>query len=200
MSPKIFVANIAAADDGDLSVGDKGLVVHPLVDASEVGDHAKHPQRTHAYGVEHPHLDIGMTVDGEQDGVGGHRAEIVEQQAHAHAPVGRAEQTVEKNLARQVLVPNEILHIETALRRIRQGQPRGQGVAPVRELVEAGLARMRGRRAPAPPQPARCRRCLSWPWKVRVRRPWEDRHMPPMTHHYQGARALNPALVTRKHR
>jgi len=33
----------------------------------------------------------------------------------------------------------------------------------------------------APPQPARCRRRLSWPWKVRVRRPWEDRHMHRMT-------------------
>ena len=62
-----------------------------------------------------------MTVDGKQGGVGGHRAEIVEQQTHAHAPVGRAEQTVEKNLARQVLGPNEILHIETSLRGIRQG-------------------------------------------------------------------------------
>ena len=144
MSPKILVADIAAANDSDLSIGNEGLVVHPLVDASELGDHAKHPQRTHGYGVEHPHLDVGMTVDGEQGDVGGHRAEIVEQQTHAHAAVGRAEQTVEKNLARQVLVPDEILHIEAALRRIRQGQPRGQGVAPVRELVEAGLARMRG--------------------------------------------------------
>ena len=40
MSPKIFVADIATAHNGDLPVGNKGLVVHPLVDASEVGDHA----------------------------------------------------------------------------------------------------------------------------------------------------------------
>ena len=118
--------------------------MHALVDASELGDHANHPQRTHGYGVEHPHLDVGMTVDGEQGDVGGHRAEIVEQQTHAHAAVGRAEQTVEKNLACQVLIPDEILHIEAALRRIREGQSRGQSVAPVRELVEARLARMRG--------------------------------------------------------
>jgi hypothetical protein len=82
--------------------------------------------------------------DGEQGDVGGHRAEVVEQQTHAHAAVCRAEQMFEKNLARQVLVPDEILHIEAALRRICQGQPRGQRVAPVRERVEAGLARMRG--------------------------------------------------------
>ena len=144
MSPEIFVADIAAADDGDLPVRNERLVVHPPVDASEVGDDAKHPERTHGDGVEHPHLDVRMTVDGEQDDVGGHRAEIVEQQAHAHAAVGRAEQTFEQNLAHHVLVPDEILHIEAALRRIRQDQPRGQGVAPVRERVEAGLARMRG--------------------------------------------------------
>ena len=144
MSPKIFVADIAAANDGDLPVGNEGLVVHPLVDASEVGDHAEQAGRAQGHGVEHPHLDVRMTVDGEQSGVGGHRAEIVEQQTHAHAAVGRTEQMFEKNLARQVLGPDEILHIEAALRRIRQSQPRGQSVAPARERVEARLAWMRG--------------------------------------------------------
>jgi hypothetical protein len=37
---------------------------------------------------------------------------------HVHAAVGRAEQMFEKNLNRQVLVPDEILHIEAALRHI----------------------------------------------------------------------------------
>jgi hypothetical protein len=49
----------------------------------------------------------------------------------------------EKDLARHVLVPDEILHIETALRRIRQRQPRGQSLAPVQKCVEAGLPLMR---------------------------------------------------------
>ena len=48
----------------------------------EVGDDAEHAERTDRDGIEHPHLDVGMTVDGEQHGVGRHRAEIVEQQAH----------------------------------------------------------------------------------------------------------------------
>ena len=143
MRLEIFIADIAAADDGDLPVGGERLVVHPLIDAPEVGDHAEQAGRTQGHGVEHAHLDVRMTVDGEQRGVGGHRAEIVEQQAHAHAAVGRAEQMLEQDLARHVLVPDEILHIETALRRIRQRQPRGQGLAPVRKCVEAGLPRMR---------------------------------------------------------
>ena len=86
---------------------------------------------------------LRMTVDGEQHVVGRHRAEIVEQQAHAHTAVGRAEQALEQNPAHHVLVPDEILHIETALRRIREDEPRGQGIARVRERVQAGLARMR---------------------------------------------------------
>ena len=49
----------------------------------------------------------------------------------------------EQDFARHVLVPDEILHIEAALRRIRQGQPRRQGLAPVQKSAEAGLARMR---------------------------------------------------------
>ena len=48
-------------------------------------------------------------------------AEIVQQQAHTHTAVGRAEQMLEQDLACHVLIPDEILHIETALRRIRQG-------------------------------------------------------------------------------
>jgi hypothetical protein len=109
--------------------------VHPLVDAPEVGDHAEQAGRAQGHGVEHAHLDVRMTVDGEQGGVGGHRAEIVEQQAHAHAAVGRAEQMLKKDLSSQVLVPDEILHIEAALRRIRQGHPRGQGLAPSQKCV-----------------------------------------------------------------
>ena len=84
-----------------------------------------------------------MTVDREQDFIGGHRAEIVEQQAHAHAAVGRAEQTFDQNLADQILVPDEILHIEAALRRIRQDQSRSDGVVRICERVNARLPRMR---------------------------------------------------------
>ena len=84
-----------------------------------------------------------MTVDREQDCIGGHRAEIVEQQAHAHAAVGRAEQTFEQNLADQILVPDEILYIEAAPRRIRQDQSRSDGVVRICERVNARLPRMR---------------------------------------------------------
>ena len=84
-----------------------------------------------------------MTVDREQDFVGRRCAEIVEQQAHTHAAVGRAEQTFDQDLADQVLVPDEILHIEAALRRIRQDQSRSNGIVSVRERVQAGLSRMR---------------------------------------------------------
>src|SRR3954447_21717940 len=84
-----------------------------------------------------------MTVDRKQDFVGGHRAEIVEQQAYAHAAVGRAEQTFDQNLAHQVLAPNEILYIEAALRRIRQDQSGSDGIVRVRERVKARLPRIR---------------------------------------------------------
>jgi hypothetical protein len=50
---------------------------------------------------------------------------------------------LKQDFARHVLVPDEILHIETALRSIRQGHSRGQGLAPVQKCVEAGLPRMR---------------------------------------------------------
>src|SRR3982750_855104 len=84
-----------------------------------------------------------MTVDRKQDFVGGHRAETVEQQAHAPAAVGRAEQTFDQNLAHQVLAPNEILYVEASLCRISQGQSGSDGIVSVREGVKARLPRMR---------------------------------------------------------
>ena len=79
-----------------------------------------------------------MAVDGEKLGIAGHRAEVVEQQAHAHTAVGRAEQMLDQDLAGHVLVPDKILHIETALRHIRQDQPRCESPFSGREFMESG--------------------------------------------------------------
>ena len=46
VSSEIFVANVAAADDGDLPVHRERLVMHPLVEASDIGDDAEQPGRT----------------------------------------------------------------------------------------------------------------------------------------------------------
>ena len=54
-------------------------------------------------------------------GVGWRCPEIVQQEAHTHTAVGCAQQMLEKDLACHVLIPDEILHIEAALSRIRQG-------------------------------------------------------------------------------
>jgi hypothetical protein len=62
---------------------------------------------------------------------------------------------LKEDFARQVLVPDVILHIKAALRRIRQGQPCGEGLASVQEWVEARLARMRGDARPHLPRQRR---------------------------------------------
>jgi hypothetical protein len=73
-----------------------------------------------------------------------------------------------QDFARHVLVPDVILYIEAALRRIRQGHPRGQGLAPVQKCVEAGLPWMR---------------CNTWTHRRRQRRA-------PVVFHGRGSRAL----------
>ena len=50
---------------------------------------------------------------------------------------------LEKDLACHVLIPNEILHIEAAPRRIRQDQSRSDSVVRICERVNARLPRMR---------------------------------------------------------
>ena len=53
--------------------------MHSSVNASEVNQHTEQPGRTQGHRVQHPHLNVGMTINRKQDGVGGCGAEIVEQ-------------------------------------------------------------------------------------------------------------------------
>jgi hypothetical protein len=152
--PKVFIGDIAPADDGNRAVGGERLVVHPPVDAPEVGDDAEQSHRSQGHGIEHSHFNVRMTIDGEQDSVGGHRPEIIEQQANADSTIGGAQQAFEQNLADCVLAPDEILHIEAALCRVRQCQSRRERIARVGECMKSRTARMR--RDPRPHVIGKC--------------------------------------------
>ncbi len=65
--------------------------------------------------------------------------EVVEKHSHAHAPVSCFQKEFQKNLTREILVPEEILDIQRAFRRIGQSHARVKGVDTVENRNESGL-------------------------------------------------------------
>jgi hypothetical protein len=72
------------------------------------------------------------------------RAVVVEQHPHPDAPVGGEAHLVEQQRARQVAVPDVVLHVQAARGGARQQDPRGEGDAPVVEHPQAVKARVGG--------------------------------------------------------
>ena len=70
------------------------------------------------------------------------RFRIVDQQAHAHAAAGRAQHRAHQQLAAVVVLEDEILDVERALRAVRHLQPQRERVAAAREQRESGKAGM----------------------------------------------------------
>ena len=108
---KIFVADIAPAEDGGAVVGGEGFVVHPAVEAREVGQIAQRAPFAADEGVEQADFDIGMAVEGEQDVVQPVGIVVVKQQSHAHAAFGGSVDQVEHELAGDVVVPDVVLEV-----------------------------------------------------------------------------------------
>jgi len=59
--------------------------------------------------------------------------------------IGRPNETFEQSLAGNVFRPDEILHVEAALRRIRERDACGKAVLSIRHRMRAGPAGMRGK-------------------------------------------------------
>ncbi len=71
------------------------------------------------------------------------RVEVVEQQAHAHAALGRLPERLEQQVPDLVSVPDEILRVERFFRGGGEHDTRREGVIGLRKRMDAGLARIR---------------------------------------------------------
>jgi hypothetical protein len=139
----VLVADVAAADDRDLVVGRERLVVHAPVDALEVGDEVERARVAVHERVVETHLDVGMRVDRGEARVLSRGGDVVEQKAHAHAARGRAPQRLEHQRAGLVVVPDVVLHVERAVRRLREEGARGERVGRRRQRIDARAAGVR---------------------------------------------------------
>ncbi len=141
---EIGVAHIAPADDGDGVVDRDDLVVHALVEARKVEQQLAVAQIARveggAEGIVDAHVDVGM-IDDLLERLGIIVDEIaVDQRADMHAPLRRAEQRLADRAAAAVEIPDVILQVDGARRRLDGNETRLIGILPALEKEEAGMA------------------------------------------------------------
>jgi hypothetical protein len=113
--PHVFVAHVAPADHRGLVVRGERLVVHAAVDAGEVRHVVAYPPAPVGEGIEQPQLDVGVRVQGGEQGVEALGVDVVQQHAHAHAAFGCIPQRAREKGAADVRVPDVVLHVDAAL-------------------------------------------------------------------------------------
>jgi hypothetical protein len=134
---EVFVANIAAADYRRLVVGGEGLVVHPPIEASEVEDVSEGSPAPHCERIEEAHLDVGLRVECGERFVQPARVVVVEQQPHADAASRGSTKCIEQEFAREVGLPDVVLHVEAALGGIGEPHPGCECIAPAEQWNDA---------------------------------------------------------------
>jgi len=114
--------------------------VHAAVQAGEVGQVVHEAQAAVPERVVQADLDVAVRVQCGDGRVQPRGVVVVEQQPHAHAPLGRPPQGLEQQVAGRVAVPDVVLHVERPLRMLGQQRTRREGVDRSRHRMDAGHA------------------------------------------------------------
>ena len=118
---EVLVADVAAADDRRLVVGGERLVVHPPVDAREVGQEVQRTPPAHGNGLKSRTSTCGCASSAAIISSRPARVDVVEQQAHAHAALGCAPHGFGEQRAGIIVAPQVILDVEGRLSEVQQG-------------------------------------------------------------------------------
>ena len=141
---EVFVADVAAAGDGERIVRHEQLVVHAMIDAPDVGHRQQKagPRRESSAGkrIEHPHLDVCMFAQMQEAPIFARRIEIIDQNAHPHAPIRREAHMMQQQPRGIVLMNDVVLNVQRALGMVRERDEVGQGLFPRGEEVNARQA------------------------------------------------------------
>ena len=158
---EVLVADVAPAEDHGAIVGHQHLVVHAPVHEIHATQEVDAPaqQRARVKRVEQPQLDVRMRAENGRLPVANlecavvleQRAEVVEDDAHSHAAIGRVDHVLHEQLAGVVFPPEVILKVDGMLGRVDQREapaqrifigveqaPRGNVSAEVQTVFEAG--------------------------------------------------------------
>ena len=86
---EVLIADVATADDRDLAVDRERLVVHAAIEPRKVGKVFERPPAAQAERIEQPDLDVRVRGERRKERVEARGIVVVQQQADAHAAIGR---------------------------------------------------------------------------------------------------------------
>lgn len=145
LGAEVFVAEVAATDQRDAVVRDPALVVHAMVEPAEAGAEFPGPAEPAAatrHRVVQPHLDACVGIERGEGGVLAAGIEVVHEDAHAHAAIGRLQRPQGDQPASEVVVPDVGLDIEAARGRLRAVCAQRVRLRSAGNQAEAGLIGM----------------------------------------------------------
>ena len=115
-SRKVFVGDVPAAHDGNRTVRDEELVVHPVVEPPEFPKRrrvsTRHALARTAKRIEEAHLDVGKGRQPAKHRVSAHGVQIVDQQPHAHAAQRRVAQVAHQEATGAIVLDQVVLDVE----------------------------------------------------------------------------------------
>ncbi len=153
---KIFIADVAATDDGGHAVNGKALVVHTPIKTGKIGEIAERAQGAERERIKQANGDVRMAIQLAENVVQPHGVVVIQQQPHLHTAIGGVQQRAEQQAARHVVLPDVILHIQRLLGHLHQQIAGGKGVQAITERMNTAFARMASQpRRNCPCQPVR---------------------------------------------
>ena len=143
---KVFICDVASAHDGDRAVGDEELVVHPVIEPSEIADRrgvfAGDALSCAAKRIEQAYLDVRKRRQSAKHRVAACRVKVVHQQPHPHAAQCGVAQVAHQQAAGAIVLNQVVLDVE------RVASPAGK--------LDPGVERIETKRHE--PKPRQCRR------------------------------------------
>ncbi len=116
---EILIAQVAPADDGHAVVHQEQLVVHAPMLTRQVEEAANRTRHAGAAAqvqrVEHTYLNVRVGIESAHDDVQAVAGGVVEQNAHAHATVGGAQQFMHQGAGAEAIVDDVVLQIDARL-------------------------------------------------------------------------------------
>ena len=138
---EVLVGDVPAAGNGDLSIHDERLVVHPLIEAAEIGGEVEE------FGGEiladvgrrvvQTDLDIRVCIECEQILAAHLEHEVVHEEPHVNAAVGGAQEVIHRDQPDVVRGEDEVLDVDRALGGFSEPGARDHRHVPLFERVDA---------------------------------------------------------------
>ena len=127
-------------------VGRQRFIVHPAVEAGEIGQIAQCADFAVGKRIEQADFDVVFGIQCRQHVIHTARIIVVEQQAHADAPLGGALQHLEQHFARYIVMPDVIGNIQRTVGMLNQHGTGDKSITRVGQQINTALPRLFFRR------------------------------------------------------